>query len=223
MNIGHWELKDFLLSKGQIAKSGSFETELLYKFDICLSGHYHTGSCRKSGDNIIKYIGSPYCLDWGAYEDGTNHGLYTFDTLSHKLDFIPNPEGMSMFQVIEYNYADIASKRLGKKYLDVDYLNDDLGLRDSIVRVEITNKENSAHYKNFIAALRLSKVVNYTTVDLTKEVETCEQEVSEKEWKHSTIDVLLEKVDSTEGIDNERVSGMIKASHKRCVESSSLS
>ncbi|MCP4986098.1 MAG: hypothetical protein GY928_08540, partial [Colwellia sp.] len=84
------------------------------------------------------------------------------------------------------------------------------------------NKDNSSHYKRFIAALRLVDCVNFTTQDLTNEVETVEQEVKEVEWKASTLDVLVKKVHSTEGIHHDRVEKMLKASHQRCLDNSNL-
>jgi hypothetical protein len=84
------------------------------------------------------------------------------------------------------------------------------------------NKDNTSHYKRFIACLRLINCVNFTIQDLTSEVETVELEVSEKAWKDSTLDVLIKKAESTEGLHHDRVVEMLKSAHQRCLDKSNL-
>lgn len=217
INVGHWELESFLLSKGNIAKSSTFNANTLReKFPMVLSGHYHISSEQQGGDNIIKYLGTPYCLDWGSFSDNTEHGLYTIDTTTKALEFIPNPLDKTMFCVVEYDYPLIAEQKLGKKWCDPSYLSNTLELRDKLVRVEVLDKSNSSHYKKFCEALRLVDCVNYSTVDLTDKVETSEQEINLKEFKTNTLEVLLDKVDNTEGINHETVLDKVEKVYNMC-------
>ncbi|MCP4988735.1 MAG: hypothetical protein GY928_22605, partial [Colwellia sp.] len=184
--FAHLELESFVLSKGQLCEKGTICTSLFEKFDKVYTGHFHHTNHKtlKSG-TLIKYVGVPYEQSWADYDYPAENGIYVMDCLTTELEFIPNKPTQSMFQTLTYDYEEIESSNLVKKYLDVDYLNDTLGLKGSVVRIEVFNKDNSSHYKRFIAALRLVDCVNFTTQDLTNEVETVEQEVKEVEWKAS--------------------------------------
>lgn len=223
INVGHWELSSFLLSKGSLAKTGTFDANLLMKkFEACYVGHYHTENYKKTEGGLIKYLGTPYCLDWGTYSDGTEHGLYLLDTLTQKLDFIPNPPDKSMFTIMEYNYSKIASDNLNKKYLDTSYLESVLALRGKVVRIEITDKSDSSHFKKFIAALRLVNCVSYNTVDLTNEIELTEMEVDPKKFQLDPLSILLDKVEDTEGINHKGVASKLNEVYTTCKNNSNV-
>ena len=216
--LGHLELEGFLLCKGSLSKHSTLDKGLLSKFDLVLSGHYHSSS--RQGN--IHYLGTPYSLTWGEWEEPAENGVYVFDTLTQKLEFIPNSEDQSMFCVIEYNYSEITSKKQGKKWLDKGFLENELNLKDKVIKIEVTDRDNSSHYKKFLTTMRLVDCVNFTTLDLTKEVETFEQDVTAERFKVNTLDVLLEKVDDTEGINHEGVAEKLKMIHTKCVEQSNL-
>ena len=196
--LGHLELANFLMGSN-LAKHGTLGEGLFSKFEATYAGHYHNESSR----NSIKYLGTPYDLDWGNVEDCTTRGVYTLDTLTQKLDFIPNREDQTLFQLVEYNYEDIASHKLGKKWLDHEWLETELGLASSVIRVEVTDRSNSAHYKKFVETMRLVKCINYNFLDLTTEVDTVEQEVTKEAWQEDYLGILLNKIESIEG-DNYR-------------------
>jgi hypothetical protein len=215
---GHWELSGYVLSKGNLSDHDTINPTLLDKFEQVISGHYHTSS--KKGN--VLYAGSPYPLTWGEFEMPCENGLYLMETLSQKLEFIPNPEGMSIFKVLEYNHSDITSTKVGKKWLDKSYLEDTLHLKNKVVRIEVTDRSNSSHYKAFLNTLRLIDCVNFNVLDLTKEVETFEQDVTVEEFKLSTLEVLLDKVDLTEGINHDGVADKLKQVYSLCIDKSNL-
>lgn len=219
VSLGHYELSNFMMGS-TLAKHGTLDEGLLTKFDAVYSGHYHNESRRSN----IKYLGTPYALNWGEEEDCTTRGLYTFDTLTQKLDFQPNPDNMSIFNVIEYNYEDIASHKLGKKWIDREWLEEELGLAGSVVKVEVVNRDNSKHYKDFLKAMKLVSCVNYNVNDLTKVVDVVEQRVTSEEFKLDSLQVLLNKIDSTEG-ENFRhtsIAEKLKMINKKCLDNSNV-
>jgi hypothetical protein len=75
------------------------DAELLKKYDIVLSGHFH----HKSSKGNITYVGTPYEMTWADYND--ERGFHIFDTETRELTFIANPN--KMFYKIHYNDDDM--------------------------------------------------------------------------------------------------------------------
>lgn len=221
--LHHPEFSGFVISAGKLAESGTMCTSLFEKFELSLQGHYHLPSEKTLGSGtLMKYVGVPFHQNTADADYPSENGVHIFDCVTQGLTFVPNPEGMSMFRTITYDYDQIESEGLVVEYLDKDWLNVTLGLRGSVVRVEVVDKSCSSHYKRFIAALRLVDCVNFTTTDLTSEVETVQQDVEEKEWKTSTLEVLVNKAESTEGIHHDKVITMLKEAHQCCLDKSNL-
>lgn len=83
--VGHFEMNDFLMQRGVIAKSGLDET-LFASWKQVLSGHYHE---RSEKGNVL-YVGVPYEMSWGEAHD--IKGFHIYDTHEAKVvEFIPNP------------------------------------------------------------------------------------------------------------------------------------
>lgn len=215
--IMHAELEGFSMG-GSLCTHGTIDANLLSKFDQVLSSHFH---CQSKRGNI-EYLGTNFDLTWGDYEDCTIKGITTINNLTQHKTFLPNPEGMSIFKVLEYNHSDITSTKVGKKWLDKSYLEDTLHLKNKVVRIEVTDRSNSSHYKAFLNTLRLIDCVNFNVLDLTKEVETFEQDVTVEEFKLSTLEVLLDKVDLTEGINHDGVADKLKQVYSLCIDKSNL-
>ena len=81
MIFGHFEIKDYNVSKSYKATHG-LEAD---KFDVIVySGHYHL----KQSSGLINYLGTPYQLDWGDYNE--TKGFYVLDTETSEVEFIEN-------------------------------------------------------------------------------------------------------------------------------------
>lgn len=91
--IGHLELIGFEYQKNNIATHG-YEANLFNKFDMVLSGHYHT---RSTGGNVT-YLGCPYEMTWN--EANQQLGFHTIDKKLN-LTFIEND--VKIFKSIYYN------------------------------------------------------------------------------------------------------------------------
>ncbi len=96
--FGHFELAGFEMDRGNICHEG-MDAELLKKYDIVLSGHFH----HKSSKGNITYVGTPGEMTWADYND--ERGFHIFDTETRELIFIPNPN--KMFYKIHYNDDDM--------------------------------------------------------------------------------------------------------------------
>lgn len=96
--FGHFELAGFEMDRGNICHDG-MDAELLKKYDLVLSGHFH----HKSTKGNITYVGTPSEHTWADYND--ERGFHVFDTETRELTFVPNPN--KMFYKIQYNDDDM--------------------------------------------------------------------------------------------------------------------
>ena len=53
------------MNKNVIISQGGRDKEFFRKFDTVMSGHFH----HKSDDGQIYYLGTPYEIYWGDWED----------------------------------------------------------------------------------------------------------------------------------------------------------
>lgn len=170
--FGHFEFANFPMYKGIDAPHG-METTLFEKFELVLSGHYHT---RSRKDNIV-YIGTPYEMNWQDY--GDPKGFHTFDLNSRKLDFHQNPN--KLFTKIIYDETNL---------IDLDPLD----LRNCFVRVIVTNKNDYYVFDNFINKLYTKGCYEIKIIEDIMDM--TEGDIGEEINLEDTLDVLDNYIDS---------------------------
>lgn len=104
--IGHLELKGFEMQKGHVADHG-MDAALFDKFDLVISGHYHTRSTKGN----ITYVGTPFQMNWGDW--GEKRGFHILDTETRELEFVENP--YSLFSKYVYNDENLDQEALTKQ------------------------------------------------------------------------------------------------------------
>lgn len=92
--MGHFEFTGFYMYPGAICKNG-MSTDYFEKFDMVLSGHFHTKSERGS----IKYLGAQMEFTWGDVDDPKY--FHVLDTKTLELEEVQNP--ITLFQKVIYN------------------------------------------------------------------------------------------------------------------------
>jgi len=112
---GHLELEGFELMRGITNKHG-MSAEIFSKFEIVMTGHFHTRSQR---DNVI-YLGSQMEFFWSDAHD--DKFFYVLDTETRELEKIHNPH--TLFEKVFYNdteidYKDIDLSRFDGKFVKV--------------------------------------------------------------------------------------------------------
>lgn len=112
--FGHLELAGFRFQKnGDVSTNEPPIQKYLDKFDLVLSGHYHT----KTRNGNIIYLGSQYEMTWA--DAGDEKGFNVFDTKDGSLEYIPNPN--TLFNVIHYNESttieDIDPSKISGKFV----------------------------------------------------------------------------------------------------------
>jgi hypothetical protein len=132
---GHFELAGFEMMKGMPpAQHGSIETSVLDRFDMVLSGHYHT----KSTKGNVHYLGTQYEMTWSDADDAKY--FHVFDTETRQLTPVRNP--YVIFNKVIYN--DVLK----------DYSRYDVSkLKSSFVKVIVTNKSKPDMFDNFIDSI----------------------------------------------------------------------
>jgi len=130
--MGHLEISGFEMYKGFASIDGDFKKELLSRFDIVFSGHFH----HKSDDGQIFYLGTPYEITWNDWND--SRGFHIFDTETRELERIVNP--YSIFKKI---YYDDTHPSFGE---DIDMAS----FKDKYVKLIVVNKKDLYKFDMFV-------------------------------------------------------------------------
>jgi DNA repair exonuclease SbcCD nuclease subunit len=81
--LGHFEINGFEVTCG-INHEGGVDTGKFKNFNRVFSGHFHL----RRTNGHISYLGCPYHITWGDYED--IKGIHIFDLETKETEFIPN-------------------------------------------------------------------------------------------------------------------------------------
>jgi DNA repair exonuclease SbcCD nuclease subunit len=180
--FGHLELAGFEMYRGAVNDHGQFDNDILSKFDVVCSGHFHHRSSRGN----IHYLGTPYEMSWSDYNDP--RGFHIFDTETRELEFIRNP--YEMFQ--KWFYDDTT-------WSDFNDINsfDFNRAKGCIVKVVVKNKNNPYWFDMYIDRLEKAGTLDIQVVEdhLNLNLEDDDAIVDEAE---GTLTILRKVVD---GID----------------------
>lgn len=91
----HLELQGFEMMKGAPVMSHGLESDIFARYEMVLTGHYHT----KSTKGNIHYLGTQYELTWADANDGKY--FHTLDTATRELKAFRNP--LTIYNKIIYN------------------------------------------------------------------------------------------------------------------------
>lgn len=86
--FGHLEIESFKMNCAKTCEDGMKASSLLRKFDLVISGHFHTRHERTFEAGTILYVGNPFEMDFG--DSNNQKGYYILDIDSMEYDFIPN-------------------------------------------------------------------------------------------------------------------------------------
>lgn len=129
--MGHFEIAGAKMYKHSRAEHG-LNANLLSKFDVVFSGHYH----HRSQYGNIQYIGAAGYYTWQDYDDF--RGMTIFDTETGQQETIENP--YCLFNRIVYD----DSEDLNYKTVDLsDY-------KGKYIEIYVVNKSDPVQYKDFV-------------------------------------------------------------------------
>jgi DNA repair exonuclease SbcCD nuclease subunit len=167
--FGHLDLSGFVMHQGVVQHHG-MDTKPFEKFELVCSGHFH----HKSRKNNIQYLGNPFELTWGDFNDA--RGFHLFDTETLDLKFIQNP--YRMFYKVFYDDTDKTMDEVVEK----DFTN----YENTYVKVIVQNKSNPYWFDLMLDKLYKCNPANVSIVDDNKNL----GEIDDEEIVNEAEDTL---------------------------------
>jgi len=193
--MGHLELNGFESHRGHVMDNG-IDPSAFQKFDLVLSGHYHT----RSNDGKIFYIGNPYQMFWNDVDD--KRGFHIFDTETLEMEFIENP--YTMFERIYYE--DTNYKTFNSSFL-----------KDKIVKIIVRKKSSQLQFEKFIDKIIKTGCVDIKIVE-NFSINDDEVNLSQDECE-DTLTILNKYIDDSDfDLDKDVVKQLMKEVYQEACE-----
>ena len=153
--IAHLETQSFDLGRGKICSHGMKASDVMEKYSVCLTGHFHKPQQRNYEGKLFKYLGSAFQLNWG--EQGNKNHLTIIDTETLEIETIDN----TVSPRFEYicNESDFSK------------------IENNIISVQI--EKNSDESNSFIDQVMKFKPATIKTELISQNLEEMSDEVSE--------------------------------------------
>jgi UDP-2,3-diacylglucosamine pyrophosphatase LpxH len=195
--MGHLELKGFNANKFCVMEHGH-ESKLFKKFDLVLSGHYHT---RSQKDNV-RYLGNPYEMYWTDVDD--ERGFHFFETETLELTVVNNP--YKMFHKVFYD--------------DTPYQTfDATQYQGKIVKVIVRKKSDSKKFEKFINKLYTSNIAELKVVENTDFGGYFMGEETESLESEDTMSILNRYIQDSEiDLDKSVIQGVMQEVYQEACE-----
>ena len=181
---GHFELKGFEMHKGHVSESG-MSADIFDRFIKVISGHYHT----KSDKGNILYTGTPYELTWSDWND--KKGFWILDTLTHDINFIPNPN--TIYHRIEYWNKD------SKEYIKIEPPTD--SVTGKYVKLICVKKDDEYMFEQYLKKLGKECPIDINVVLSTIELDSTMEESIEGATK-TLSQLIVENINNITLDDN---------------------
>ena len=187
--VSHLELQGFEMGKGLPVSSHGLNASLLSRYEMILSGHYHT----KSDKSNIHYLGTQLELTWS--DAGDPKYFHTIDTKTREL--VPIRNKHVLFRRIRYN--DTETETITKNDINGTY-----------VKIVVVSKKDLYEFDKFV-----DRIQSYEPFEV-KIVETFDEYVGENvsDDNISTVDtptLLNTYVDSIEtDLETNKLKGMLQ-------------
>jgi len=192
---GHFEFDGFEMQKG-VAAHGGVAPKEYDKFDLVLSGHYHT---RSKKYNIL-YTGVPYEMTWADFND--QKGFHVFNTKTHKISFVKTKK--TLFQRVEYNdkvsVPSIPSNVIG-----------------TYIKVVVINKTNPYEFEKFINGIMLQMPADLKITDIEVDFDDIDVEDElELDDTKTLIGKFIEQVETD--LDKDKLKDIMQSLYLSALE-----
>jgi DNA repair exonuclease SbcCD nuclease subunit len=186
--VGHLELDGYEVMRG-INHNGGMSDNILHKFDLVMSGHFH---CRQYRGNV-HYLGTQYDLNFSDVNE--RKGFHVFDTKTLGLEFVENPH--KMYHKLFYNDTE-------SNYSGLDLAR----YKDSYLRIVVTGKRDEIAFGSLCEGLIAAGVANLSIVEEHAEEEFGEERI---DMSKGTVELINETIDGMEiTIDKEKLKTVIR-------------
>tara|TARA_B110000211_G_scaffold9108_1_gene9712 strand:- start:16079 stop:17149 length:1071 start_codon:yes stop_codon:yes gene_type:complete len=190
--FGHLDLTGFVMHQGVVNHHG-MDSKPFEAFELVCTGHFH----HKSKKDNIQYLGNPFELTWGDFDDP--RGFHIFDTETLELKFIRNPH--RMFYKIFYDDRDITMNEA----IERDFSQ----YKDTYVKVVILNKTNPYWFDLMLDKLYQHNPANVSIVDDNKNLGDMADEdiINEAE---DTLTIMRKYIDAAKfNVDNKKLNYLL--------------
>lgn len=188
----HLELSGFEMMKGAPVVSHGMDAELFSRFEMVMSGHYHTKSSRGN----IQYLGVAFDQTWADCNDPKY--FHVLDTSTRKLKPIRNK--LSIFNRLVYD--DTLSTDISK--LDLS------NIKGSFVKVIVATKKDPFAFDKYIDKIVAAGPFDYKIIESLKEYNS--ENVEDDAITMSDTNTLLNSyVDAVEtDLDKDRIKAKLQ-------------
>jgi len=190
---GHFEFSGFEMQKG-ISSHGDTNSSDFNKFDLVLSGHYHT---RSKKHNVL-YTGVPYEMTWADY--GDQKGFHIFESAKHNVKFIKTKR--TLFNRIEYNDKDISPSVPNN-------------IKDTYIKVVVINKTDPYEFDKFINNINLQAPADLKITDIDIDFTDSDIELELEDTK-TLIDNFIIQLDTD--MNRDKIKDMMQGLYIRALE-----
>ena len=186
--VGHLELDGYEVMRG-INHNGGMGDNILDKFDLVMSGHFH---CKQNRGHIW-YLGTQYDLTFSDVAE--RKGFHIFDTDNLNLTFIENP--YKMYHKLYYNdtTADY-SQFVCEKY------------KDCYLRIVVTRNADEIAFTSLCESLVAAGVANLSIVEELSEEASLPHQI---DLSKGTIELINDAIDEMEiAVNKEKLKTTIR-------------
>jgi DNA repair exonuclease SbcCD nuclease subunit len=183
---GHLELSGYEVMPG-IKFNEGMSDKFLEKFDMVLSGHFHS----KSSKGNVHYLGTQYQMT--SIDTNEVKGFHVLDTETRELQFIQNP--MKMFHNVEWRNGTLIEGFDPARY------------KGTYVKVLVYEKKSETKFDQFLDNLYAAEPASVSIIeDLSDRV----REEGEVDISEDTLSLINKEIDSMESENKEELKNIVR-------------
>lgn len=182
--MSHLELAGFEFARGQQAAKSGMDKVDFKRFEMVLSGHYHT----KSSQDNITYLGTQFEMTWADVNDPKF--FHVIDSETREIEAIQNP--LSLFNKISYDDT------IFEKPEDVLNIPILYSIKGTFVKIVVVNKSSPKTLEKFIRSIESKEPYELKIYDILDQAALGDNVVLNE-------DVVIE---DTETLLNDYIEGM---------------
>ena len=183
--LGHLELAGFQMLKG-VQNTHGMDSKPFEKFDMVWTGHFHHRSSKAN----IHYLGAPFQMSWGDYNDPK--GFHVFDTDTRRLEFVRNTDNI----YLRHYYDD--KDKVSEDILEHNFAK----YEDKYVQVSVRNADDQVTFDAFIESLQKA---NPTDLKIIQRSSVLRESSNTNIEVEDTMSVIRSAVDRLDTKANKKV------------------
>ena len=208
---GHFSIGGFKYIANSNIKSEGLSQSLFAKYDLVMSGHYHT----KSSAGNVTYLGSQYQFNWSDVDD--RKYFHVYDTSTRELTPVENKERL----YVKFYYDDSTITKLSD--LIQPDVHSSLTIKNNYVRIIVTKKRDYHLFDAFIERIKSFEPYDLSIAETYELATNQSGDVSTASLEDTTalIDDYVDKVLNTD-LNKERIKKMLHQLHAEALMADSI-